>query len=139
VVSPAALALAAVGCRVDPGNDPNVPDDELPFAGIPAEAAVASVPCSATLPQSCASIPSYAMQIEPILARSCVPMCHAPGGTSSDRDLSTYAKVSGLGISVLTPVSACVMPPLDAGPDAQLTPTERQELVQWIGCGSPDN
>jgi hypothetical protein len=137
---PATLALTALGCRADPGNDPNVPDDELPFAGVPAEAAP-NAPCSATLPSqsSCASVPSYANQIRPILARSCVPMCHETGGTSSDRDLTTYANVSNIGFSILTPLKNCTMPPVDAGPDAQITATEREELLQWLVCHLPDN
>jgi hypothetical protein len=130
---------ALVGCRAVAGNDPNVPDDELPFAGLVVEAGAASVPCSATLPQSCAGLPSYSTIVAPIFARSCVPDCHESGGTSSDRDLTSYAHVSALGISVLTPLVNCVMPPSDAGADAQITSIERQELVQWVGCGSPDN
>ncbi len=135
-----ALAFSVLpGCRAVAGNDPNAPDDELPFGGVAAEAGAAGVACSATLPQSCVAVPSYARSVGSVVARSCVPSCHAPGGTSSDRDLTSYAHVSALGISVLTPLVNCVMPPADAGADAQITPTERQELVQWVGCGSPDN
>jgi hypothetical protein len=140
LTGPGTLALTAAACRANPGNDPNVPDDELPFAGVPAEAAP-NAPCSATLPppSSCASVPSYASQIRPIIARSCVPMCHEGGGTSSDRNLTTYANVSNIGISILTPVINCTMPPADAGADAQITATEREEILQWLVCRLPDN
>ncbi len=134
-----ASALAA-GCRAPAGNDPNVPDDELPFGGGSAEAgAPSAVACPSLLPRSCASIPSYAAVVQPLVSRSCLPMCHQTGGTASDRDFSTYAKLAGLGFSVLTPVSTCLMPPPDAGPDAALSVPERAELAQWIVCGSPDN
>jgi hypothetical protein len=132
-------ALAAAGCHAPAGSDPNVPDDELPFGGGSAPEAAGAPPCPPVVPNSCASVPSYSTVVEPLFSRSCVPMCHQPGGTASDRDLTTYAHVAGLGFTVLTPVNTCLMPPPDAGPDAALTVAERAALVQWIACGSPDN
>jgi len=122
------------GCFDVPGNDPNVPD-ELPQTDAPAEAASA---CERTLPSSCSTIPSYANDIAPLVVAHCLP-CHAAGGTASDRDLTTYANVAHIESTVLSQVYACLMPPSDAGADAALTTQERDELLQWLVCGSPDN
>jgi hypothetical protein len=119
------------GCFDTPGNDPNVPDE----ATAPeAEAAV----CIKKLPSDCTTIPSYATDIAPLITHGCLP-CHAAGGTASDRDLTTYANVERIESTVLSQVYACLMPPADAGANAMITQQERNDLLQWLVCNSPDN
>jgi hypothetical protein len=123
------------GCfDFDPaGNDPNVPD-ELPEAG----EAGSVIACAKVLPTGCTNPPSYQTAIAPLIDSVCLP-CHAAGGTASDRDLTTYANVEQIESTVLSQVYACLMPPPDGGADAAITPTERNELLKWLVCGSPNN
>lgn len=141
VVALLAGLLLAVGaffaCADPPGNDPNVPDDEVVDASVEADAGSACLP--GPPPSFCTdAAPSYATDIGPLVKRTCVT-CHAPGGVASDRDLSTYKKLSLLAQTSYGQVARCLMPPADAGPDASLTLSERTELLQWIACGSPGN
>ena len=122
------------GCFDTPGNDPNVPDPPPPVV----EAGLGVAPCPKVLPTDCTSIPSYSKEIAPLIAAHCQP-CHAPGGNASDRDLTTYANVERIESTVLAQVYGCAMPPADAGPDAALTAQERNDLLQWLVCNSPNN
>ncbi len=124
-----------VACTTDEGNDPNVPD----YAGaLAAEDAATSVSCAASIPKSCPSAPSYASDIAPLVTRTC-NTCHAANGTASDRDLTTYKNLTKLETTSLVQVADCLMPPSDAGADAMLSQAEREELLQWFVCGSPNN
>jgi hypothetical protein len=122
------------GCFDELGNDPNVPDEATLTV---VEAGVDAPVCPKKLP-GCTTIPSYATDIAPLIAAKCQP-CHEPGGVSSNRDLTTYDNVENLESTVLGQVYACAMPPADAGPDATLTPSERNDFLQWLVCGSPNN
>jgi hypothetical protein len=122
------------GCPDPLGNDPNLPDDEADGAGSNPRGVV----CPPALPESCPQTPSYSMDIEPILQRTCLS-CHAPGGVAADRDLTTYKNFRRLETTNFVQVNACLMPPADAGPDAALSLDERTELLQWFVCGSPNN
>ncbi len=93
--------------------------------------------CPKGLP-TCSAAPSYANDIAPLVAARCVA-CHSPGGVAADRDLTTWAGISNLESTVLAQVYSCMMPPADAGPGDALTPAEREELLQWLVCGAPDN
>jgi hypothetical protein len=134
----AAIAVAAVACAFacsDPsGNDTNVPDQ--------AEGGGASVACSQVLPTCPSTPPSYKTDIGPLIVRDCEP-CHAPGGVSQDRDLTSYDNVYKLRTTVLTQIYGCLMPPLDAGiadaPSGPLDAGDRQLLLQWLECHAPEN
>jgi len=130
----ATVIALRVGCFDTPGNDPNVPDDALV-----ADAGSATAACSKALPTTCDAAPSYKTDIAPLVARTCLPACHEPNGTASDRDLTTYANIEKIESTVLSQVYACSMPPADAGPDATLTPQQRDEFLQWLVCGSPND
>jgi hypothetical protein len=129
----ATVLVLVGGCFDVPGNDPNVPDD----ASI-VDARSESISCARALPTSCASAPTYTTEVAPIVARACLPSCHEPNGTASDRDLTTYANIEKIESTVLSQVYACSMPPPDAGPDVALTSQDRDMLLQWLVCGSPD-
>jgi hypothetical protein len=124
-----ASAFAACSSPSDFGTDaqkPDATDDASP-----------AMTCPAT-PSGCANVPSYANDIAPLVKRTCAT-CHAPGGVASDRDLTTYAGVSRWASTAYAQLIRCLMPPLDAGPDAMVTASERGQLEQWINCGAPDN
>jgi len=95
------------------------------------------ITCPNDLPPACVlPSPSYATDVEPIVARRCFP-CHNTGGVALPaRDFSTYDKIKAqadTGI-VLTQVYACKMPPPDAAPP---TADERATLLHWLVCNAP--
>jgi hypothetical protein len=93
--------------------------------------------CPNDLPTRCPRpTPSYATEIGPVIDTHCVP-CHAPGGVSADRPLTTYSEVYTRRASVLTQVYSCAMPPADGG--VPLAPTERAALLGWLVCGAPNH
>jgi hypothetical protein len=94
------------------------------------------VTCPKVLPTDCGAVPSYQTTIAPLIASVCLP-CHAPGGVAADLDLTTYQNVDQIESTVLTEVYGCLMPPADAG--TMLTPPERNELLTWLVCQSPEN
>lgn len=112
------LAVYVGGCFDTPGNDVD-----------------AGVTCSKVLPTDCGAVPSYQTTIAPLVGSACLP-CHAPGGVA-DLDLTTYQNIEQIESTVLTEVYGCLMPPADAG--TTLTPSERNELLTWLVCQSPEN
>jgi len=79
-------------------------------------------------------VPSYAHEVEPLLANRCV-VCHSPyGGYGFDEE--THAEVAAQSGAMLTQVADCMMPPSGMAP---LTTAERQALLDWLVCGAPDN
>jgi hypothetical protein len=72
-----------------------------------------------------------------LIERRCA-ICHAPGGMSSDKPMTSYAEVHRLAGTMLTQVYRCAMPP-DASPAVPLTIDEREELLTWLYCGAPQN
>src|SRR5262245_30934305 len=92
-------------------------------------------PCPNDLPTSCpAPAPHYA-DVAPIFSGIC-QQCHAPGGQSSDKPLTSYDEVFSRRTTVLTAVFGCVMPPESA--NSQLTTAQRAQLLQWLVCGAPE-
>lgn len=90
--------------------------------------------CPALL-RSCPKIvPSYSSVVLPILQANCV-VCHSPRG-GYGYDESTYAQIHAQQSSILDKVNDCSMPPESYPP---LSSTERQALLDWLVCGSPDN
>lgn len=131
----AGFAIAISACTTDEANDPNAPD----YAGaLAAEDAAVVANCSASIPKNCPSAPSYANEIAPLVNRTC-DTCHSINGSASDRDLTTYKNLTKLETTSLVQVADCLMPPSDAGADAMLSSDEREELLQWFVCGSPNN
>jgi hypothetical protein len=92
--------------------------------------------CPNDLPASCpTTVPSYQTDIAPILQSHCLG-CHAPGGVEANKPLDSYSAVYGERSPVLTQVYGCLMPP--AGSPAP-TAAERQLLLSWLVCKSPNN
>lgn len=93
--------------------------------------------CPHDLPASCPTPPpSYARDIQPILATRCLG-CHGDGGVAqSIHDYTTYAGVLANRSAILDQVYVCAMPPPNAGAP---TTGERQKLLAWLVCGAPDD
>jgi hypothetical protein len=93
----------------------------------------------ATPPSSCQTpVPSYAHDIAPVLDRTCNSTCHAPG--VGPWPLNTYENVYDWGSIVAGDLEYCVMPPPDAGAgNGNLSDQERATILNWLGCGAPNN
>ncbi len=53
---------------------------------------------------------------------------------------TTYPDVAEHTAQMVTPVFQCTMPPLDASPPAAMpTVADRETILAWIRCGSPNN
>jgi hypothetical protein len=93
----------------------------------------------ATPPSSCQTpVPSYAHDIAPVLDRTCNNTCHAPG--VGPWPLTDYANVADWGSIIAGDLEQCVMPPPDAGAgNGNLTAQERAAILNWLGCGAPNN
>jgi hypothetical protein len=108
-----------------------LPDDADASGDAPAQS------CPFVLPRACpATVPSFATDIAPLIARRCRPACHDPGGISEVQALTTHAQVFSRRGTVLTQVLYCKMPP--PGFPA-LPPEEGAQLLDWLICGSPNN
>ena len=95
-----------------------------------------SAQCPNDLPPSCPSaVPSYQTEIMPLIQRACTE-CHSASGAVPNRPLDTYSAVYAQRQGVLTQVYGCRMPPAGAPP---LTSAERQQLLTWLVCQSPNN
>jgi uncharacterized membrane protein len=85
---------------------------------------------------SCPSLePSYG-DVAPIIQERCAP-CHSPTGVEPNRPYQTYADVKMFAIDILTQIRGCppLMPPAGATP---LTEDERNTLLGWLYCGTPE-
>jgi uncharacterized membrane protein len=81
--------------------------------------------------------PSYA-DVAPIIEQRCATAaCHSPTGAEPNRPYQTYNEVMMFGIDILTQIRGCppLMPPAGATP---LTEYERDTLLGWLYCGTPE-
>jgi hypothetical protein len=105
----------------------------------PPPAAACPMPPSRACPSPPAAPPSYKTDVRPILEAYCAP-CHFPGGTavasSPSNDYTTYATGRGKYSAFPGVLLQCLMPLNDAG---ALPLADKQTLVEWASCGSPNN
>lgn len=89
--------------------------------------------CDVTLPTSCTDPSLGYADIAPILEQRCLS-CHGgtPGGPWP---LTSYEHVASWANEIRGQVSACAMPPADAG--GTMTNEERDRLLLWVRCGAP--
>jgi hypothetical protein len=80
-------------------------------------------------------VPSYQSDIAPLVQRKCLG-CHSVSGVEANRPLDGYANLYTERGAVLHQVYGCLMPPSVV---PQLDPTERQLLLTWLVCASPNN
>jgi uncharacterized membrane protein len=134
VRTPAAKALALIACSVtwsaallgfgacssgsgDPGK---VGSHDTPIV------------CEVTPPTSCTDPAIHYTDVEPILQQRCV-VCH-DGKPMGPWPLTSYEHVADWANEIRGQVSACNMPPADAG--GVMTNEERDRLLLWVRCGA---
>ena len=130
----AALATALAGCSSG-GPASQSPDD----AGPPApgdDAALTSLTCEVLdgSPPCVAPMPSFANDVFPILDRDCNGTCHIAGGIAWP--LTSYQDVADWSLLIQVQLANCEMPPTDAG---TLPAADRDAILNWIACGTPNN
>jgi hypothetical protein len=92
--------------------------------------------CPNDLPASCVTpVPSYQTTVSPIFTAYCLT-CHSSDGQQSSSPLESYNDVYSNRSDVLAQIYSCRMPPSG---QPQPTTTERQILLQWFVCDSPQN
>jgi hypothetical protein len=78
--------------------------------------------------------PTYEANIQPILARSCLPACH-DGSPDAAWPLTDFDDITAWTTYIQSDMINCTMPPADAG--LSITTAERTAIVHWLGCGHP--
>jgi hypothetical protein len=114
----AALSLGACGSS---SNAPAAPSC-APLDGLDGGAACA------------ADGPTYEANIQPILARSCLPACHDDSPDAA-WPLTDFDDIKAWTTYVVSDIIHCTMPP--AGSTLTITNEERSQIVRWLGCGNP--
>ena len=144
------LLLAACG---DTGGNPGLtepdaggsdassdaPPADAPDESTPADAGEAgadAAACDRHFPACTSPPPSYMTDVAPIIHSVCV-LCHYPGSNMTRTSYTTYQGVSGDRGSILGQIYSCNMPPATA--PVPLTATQRETLLVWLDCGSPNN
>ncbi len=131
-----ALRLA-LGCASDKQPEPAAVEKCEPDATGRIGKPPAAGSCSEALPSAVgcpASAPSYKAEISTIIGMRCAP-CHTPGGLAQP-PFNNYFNTFIPRAEMTETVRSCVMPPSCA---PQLTPDERQKLLQWLVCDAPEN
>jgi hypothetical protein len=91
-----------------------------------------------SVPDSCpdAGAPTFSGDVAPIVQARCMS-CHSPGGQDAVLPLTSYDQIAaavignGLGVQIAT----CRMPL----PPASMNGAERQAILQWIACHTPND
>jgi hypothetical protein len=129
----AGIAAALAGCSsgpvpqaVDDGGSP-APLDDAALTSQACEALDAAPPCVTPMP-------SFANDIFPMLNRDCNGACHIAGGVAWP--LTDYQDVADWSLLIQIQIASCEMPPTDAG---SLPSADRDALLNWIACGTPNN
>lgn len=80
--------------------------------------------------------PSYSTQVYPVIEEYC-QVCHLPGNGRSSKVFADYDQivVPHTATTMQTQIYQCKMP---IGP-RRLTPENRQLLLKWFVCGTPNN
>jgi uncharacterized membrane protein len=84
-----------------------------------------------------AVVPDFATEVQPIFQAVCVT-CHSPGGQEASVPLTSYAEITNprFKTTAFSNVLGCVMPPANA--PMALSESDRQVLLAWFACGTPD-
>ena len=82
-------------------------------------------------------VPDFETEVLPIFRAACVG-CHGPGGVEASLPLTSYADITSPRVktTAFSQVLGCVMPPANA--PRPLSESERQVLLAWFACGTPD-
>ena len=108
-------------------------------AGVGDVSAAGDVAAACPDPESTTCIdpaPSFVSDIVPILDSRC-NNCHDADLPEAPWPLHDYGDVLAWSTSIGGDLATCSMPP--AGSATTLPEAERQKILAWIVCGSPDN
>jgi hypothetical protein len=83
-------------------------------------------------------VPSFAATIVPILDASCNG-CHNPYVPGAPWPLHDYDDVQDWRGIILPDLLACSMPPRNDNSGVILSEVDRQQLLTWLACDSPNN
>ncbi|MDB4976389.1 MAG: hypothetical protein JWN48_4730 [Myxococcaceae bacterium] len=99
---------------------------------------VSATLCPKSVPQcGSTSLPSYKSEIAPLVALRCGGGgCHS-GKVGEPWPLDSYDNLADWSSSLSTDLEDCTMPPADAG--VPFSVVERERLLTWLRCGTPDN
>jgi uncharacterized membrane protein len=98
--------------------------------------------CTAPENPTCpATPPSFAGAVFPDVIGPYCASCHSPSGVDTGTELVTYDEIYGKNGSEAAEIynqvfESCLMPP--AGSPA-LPAADRQQLLDWLACGAPNN
>jgi cytochrome c5 len=124
---PSRFALIAFGlCAVAAGCD----DGAMARPAVPS---ACPAPRSTVCP---ADAPSFATTVVPILDAACNG-CHDAALPDAPWPLHDYGDVQAWRDLITPDLLDCSMPPPDSG--TTLSEVDRQQLLTWITCGSPNN
>jgi uncharacterized membrane protein len=89
------------------------------------------------VPTCPAVVPDFGTEVDPIFRAVCVT-CHSPGGQEASVPLTSYTEITSPRVktTAFSQILGCVMPPANA-PTA-LSESDRQILLAWFACGTPD-
>lgn len=106
------------------------------WAGLACGPAGSNCPNQST-PTCPALVPDFETEVLPIF-RSVCDNCHAPGGVEASVPLTSYAEITSprVKVTAFSNVLGCVMPPANA--PRPLSESDRQILLAWFACGTPD-
>jgi hypothetical protein len=84
--------------------------------------------------------PSWTTDVAPLVVKYC-DNCHTDGGPGMSLfNATSWSTVHSGEATMATWVNNCGMPLVDATPpQAFPSDAERQTMLSWIACGSPDN
>jgi hypothetical protein len=133
----ALLGACSTGGPASPRLGTEVSDDAGTDALSTEDVATAAACFDAGYPGCPSTPPSWKTQVQPLVDTACSP-CHFNGGsgTGNGFDYSTSEGLRHGLTTALTDVHACVMPPSGAAP---LSMADWETLLEWLGCGAPDN
>lgn len=90
--------------------------------------------CPNDYPTSCpVGAPTFAADVAPMIHARCT-ICHAAG--QQIPTLDTHDQIMAASARVFAQIHACLMPP---PPRPPLTSDERQTILAWIVCGTPND
>jgi hypothetical protein len=114
---------------------PSFPDDGADAGPVdyPAVAMACPPPVATVCPEL---VPSFAATIVPILDASC-NTCHAADVPDAPWPLHDLGDVQAWRDLIIPDLLDCSMPPPGGG--VTLSEVDRQQILTWIVCGTPDN
>jgi len=90
--------------------------------------------CDVTLPKSCSDMFVGWADVEPIFEQRCIG-CHS-GESGGPWPLTSYEHVADWANEIRAQMTACSMPPVDAG--IAMPTEEREKILLWVRCGAPN-